>query len=208
MLSRVLDDKGGVRPTAPMGACSINIIYIFTGRYSSKGTVRPTVVIALHEELEEVSGVGKAAKLVFVQTFIPKLSVEALDKAILRRLAWGDKAMLNTGAFCPFKGCRAGKLGPVVGEDRLGRAPKRDRFVHGPRHPAAGQRGVGLDPETCPSMVVDDVEQSQRATIGQTVVNEVHAPSLIRSQGNHRLGLTAIKPLLAFAPTPHLQPCL
>lgn len=56
-----------------------------------------------------------------VKTFLPHLSIETLDKAILRWLSFGYETQLNPSLVCPFEHNFAGKFGSVTALDRFGK---------------------------------------------------------------------------------------
>jgi len=55
------------------------------------------------------------AEPVFVQAFIPKATVETLNKSVLRWLTWLNKSQLHTLLKGPLIGCAAGKLRALIG---------------------------------------------------------------------------------------------
>ncbi len=55
-----------------------------------------------------------------IQTFIPKFTIQAFHKGILRRLSWLDKAKCDARFLTPEEHCLAGKFCPIVASNLLG----------------------------------------------------------------------------------------
>lgn len=54
------------------------------------------------------------AEPVFIQAFIPKATVETLNKSVLRWLTWLNKSQLHTMRKGPLIECAAGKLRALI----------------------------------------------------------------------------------------------
>lgn len=142
-------------------------------------------------------------ELVLVEAFVAELAVEALDLAVLDRLARGDKAMLDLPVMSPALQSQAGRLGPVAVEQAAGPAPQIGHAIEHPSHTRSGLKGVGHDPQAFSGVIVMHRQQPRGASVDHPVMDEVAAPALIRLAGRGRPLETAVKPLLA-APA-HLQ---
>ena len=74
----------------------------------------------------EVAWRGDAAKItinseqLYIQAFIPEPSVEALDKAVLHRLAGPDEVQLHSMLIGPTVHDPAAKLRPIIHRDGFG----------------------------------------------------------------------------------------
>lgn len=73
--------------------------------------------------------------------------------------------------------------------------------------PFATERGVDLDPEALPGVVIDHREHTHLLPTGGAVVNEVQAPALVAFLWCLRLG-PSVDTLFAPLVLGHLQPCL
>ena len=86
----------------------------------------------------------QADKPVFVQALVAKLAVEAFDVRVLDRLARSNEAQRDAARVGPRVERAAGKLRPVVDDDRLRQA---DRGVQAIEH-ARRREGPGSERST------------------------------------------------------------
>lgn len=75
---------------------------------------------------------------VFIQAFIPELTVEALDVRILCRLTWLDQFKLYAMPIGPLIEGPAGKLRPLVCPDGFGIASEACSPIQYPCHIVTG----------------------------------------------------------------------
>jgi len=126
-----------------------------------------------------------------VQTLIAKLTVEALDVGVLDRLAGPNEAELDPTAIGPGVQRAAGEFRTVVADDHLRQADAVRQTVEDTDDAGTGQRAVDFDGWALVAEVVDDVERTEAAAVGQRVGHEVHRPPLTRRRGarqGHPLG--------------------
>ena len=68
-------------------------------------------------------GIGQVGEPVFVQAFIPELSVEAFNESILDRLAGFDEVQSHGVTIGPFIQCLADELRAIIDNDGPGQLP-------------------------------------------------------------------------------------
>ncbi len=73
------------------------------------------LVIVLPTVITDFPGMKNIAEPVFIQAFIPKETVETLNKSVLGWLTWLDKSQLNTMLKGPVIERAAGKLRALIG---------------------------------------------------------------------------------------------
>ena len=119
------------------------------------------VVVVFAERFEQFAGVGQAEELVFVETFVAELAVEAFDMGVLGGFSRGDEAVIHLPLMRPAVQGEPGKLRAVVGEQALRSPAQFDQPVEHADNAVARQRGVSLDPQALTGVVVDDREHPQ-----------------------------------------------
>ena len=123
-------------------------------------------VVVPPEFLDLVPGIVESHKPVLVEALVTKLTVEALDNAILDRLSRPDEIQPNPMAIGPRIECSAGKLGSVVHHQADGLATLLDGPFQDPCDPLTGQRGIDFDRQALPDEVIDHIERSEAPTCG------------------------------------------
>ena len=124
-----------------------------------------------------------SSKPVTVQTFISKLTVEALYKCILGGLSWLDKSQLHTRFSAPKEHCLAGKLGAIVTDDFSGLVATFKLLTQKSRNLGACDRHRDQLPHHLAWKVINHIQHSKPSAIAELVWNEVHRPALIHSRG-------------------------
>ena len=76
----------------------------------------PEVVVIEAPVLDDSSSISEIREPVEIQAFIPKLSIEALDKTVFDRSAWPDESQLHTIRVCPLVKGFACELRSVVND--------------------------------------------------------------------------------------------
>ena len=79
----------------------------------------PDLIVINSPSLDNLPGVFQAYKPVYIQAFIPKSAVEALDKCILNGLSRADEIEFDPLAVSPLIQSLTGKLRPVIYGDDL-----------------------------------------------------------------------------------------
>ena len=121
-------------------------------------TVRALVVVVFAERFEQFPGVSEVDELMFVETFVAKLSVEAFDVRVLRGFSRSDEAVVDLPFVRSAVQGETGKFRAVVGEPTLRPPAQFAKPVEHADNAVARQRGVGLDPQALAGVVVDDRE--------------------------------------------------
>lgn len=127
-----------------------------------------------------------------VEAFVAELGVEAFNERILRGFTWGSEVEFHAVLLRPVVQDFAGELGPVVERDGLGQAVGLGQAIQDgdDASPADGQ----IRPErgTLPGEVIDEGQGAEAATVGELVMDEVHAPAFLgpggRGYGHAGLG--------------------
>ncbi len=85
--------------------------------------MRPLGVVIDPPLFDGSPGVSQVGEPVFVQAFIPELSVKAFNKCILDRLTRFDEVQPDAVAISPFIQCLTDQFRPVIDDDSLGQLP-------------------------------------------------------------------------------------
>ena len=96
----------------------------------------PAVVVVLSPSLDCPTGVRQVDEPVFVEAFVPELSIEAFHIGVLNRLARFDTTELNARSLRPSEHGFAGRFGAVIDDDFL----RRTMPDHRGTGPAAPRR--------------------------------------------------------------------
>ena len=146
-----------------------------------------------------------------VQQFVPHPAVEALDGAVLGRLARRDVMPVDPGLARPRQHRVGRQLGAVVADDHARLAPPHNKGGKLARHPLARDRRAHDRRQALARDVVHDVQHAEAPAAHELVVHEVERPPLVR-QGKHRqrrAGADRAPPRLALAhgqPLPRVEP--
>ncbi len=129
------------------------------------------------------AGLPKRREQRLVETFIAEAAVEALDEAVLHGLARRDVVPIDAGVLTPLQDRHRCELGAVVRDngDRL--SAMSDNGIKLASDALAGQRCVGDKGETLAGGVVDDRQNPEPSSVGESVADEVQAPALIGTVG-------------------------
>src|SRR5690606_30092462 len=148
--------------------------------------VRPDVIEIEPPRFDAAPRVGQAKKPVQIEALVAKLSVEALDEAVLDRLTRSDEGQGHASLVGPLLERPAGALRAVVEDDAAGVATalSSDGVQDSPDS-MTGERGVDLDRQAFARGVVDDVERTKDAAAGQRVAHEVERPLDVGSDRYH-----------------------
>lgn len=198
-------------------------------RLPSELRVRPCGVVVELPPQECGSGLGEAGEQRLVQQLVPQAAVEALDEAILHRLAGRDVVPLDPRRASPDQDGVGGQLAAIVAHDHLRPAALCKQPVELASNPHTRQRRVRHQCQALAGAVVDDRQDPEAPAVGHLVGDEVQRPALVRSQRDHhrrpcpdrplaatsaadRQAFLAVEPeqplvvdLEAFAPEQHMQ---
>jgi hypothetical protein len=95
----------------------------------AKGGVRSLQVVVLDSGSDLDPYVGKANEQGLVEQFVAHSTVEALDVAVLHRLAQSDLVPLHADLAAPCEHCIAGELGAIVADDHARLAALGDQLA-------------------------------------------------------------------------------
>src|SRR4051812_43484861 len=92
--------------------------------------MRSHVVVLVSPELNLLSGISEVGEPALVQAFVTKLTVEALDMAVLRRFARLDEVQLYAALEGPGVESLGDELRTIVDADVLRLPPHRRKQRH------------------------------------------------------------------------------
>ncbi len=93
------------------------------------GTVRPLFIVLSSPGLNHKLRFLQRQKPVLVQTFIPKLAVEALNKRVLHRLPWLNEVQMHAVLHRPGIQGRPGEFRAVVQDQGVRQWPCGEQIV-------------------------------------------------------------------------------
>lgn len=100
-------------------------------------------VVILLAFFERFANVARCVKERFIQTFVPQLTVKALDKAVLLGFSRCDLIPIDAGFLHPLEYRHASEFSVVVRYDCLRHAPFSNYSIQLTRDPLARQLRVG-----------------------------------------------------------------
>ena len=109
-----------------------------------------------------------------IQTFVPKMPVEAFNIGILRRLARLDECELYTPGMGPFIKCQAGEFRPMINPDHPWQSSLPGNAIQYARHPLSREGGIHLNDDTLPGTVIDHIQTANAPAVSQAVMHEIH----------------------------------
>ena len=84
-----------------------------------------------------LSGVGETVEDFLVEAFVTELAIEALDEAVLLRLARRDVVPGDAGFILPFEDGATGQFAAIVRDDGFRPALEPDTAIELPHHACA-----------------------------------------------------------------------
>src|SRR6185312_964865 len=116
---------------------------------------------------------------VLVEALVAQPAVEALDEAILHRLAWCNVVPFDVAFLLPGQDGVRGELGAVVADDYARAASRLDDAVELAHDPRGGERGVRHQAEALSGAVIDQGEDAEAPAAHQRVRDEVERPAQV-----------------------------
>src|SRR3546814_7247182 len=110
----------------PLGAVLHNPPGSIGGRQPANTTMRPHMVVVVAPEPQHRAGMAERHEQRLVEALVTQAAVEALDIAVLLRLARRDVVPLDRSLLRPSQDRQAGTLGAVVAHDH----PRRRSEAH------------------------------------------------------------------------------
>lgn len=166
--------------------------------------MREVVGVVVLPGTDLLPGLAEGREQCLVQQLVPEAPVEALDEAVLHRLARRDVVPFDAGALAPRQDRHRGQLRVVVA-DHHGRAPPPgDHGVKLPGDAMSRQRRVRHQRQALAAVVVDHGQHPEPASVRQRVADEVEAPADVRRIWQQHRPTRAEGPLPA-APATHLE---
>src|SRR5258706_3655837 len=94
-------------------------------------------------------------------------AVEALDKGILHGFARRDVVPSDAGVISPCQDSVAGEFAAIVADHHLWLAALDHQPVQFPRHPGAGERGVGHQRQALARAIIDHGKDAEATAVGK-----------------------------------------
>lgn len=127
-----------------------------------------------------MAGVIEILEPVDAETGLPERTVEALDEAVLDRLAWTNRVQLNVVFGRPGGELLARESRAVVNDNLPGKPPLLAKLDEHADDASRRQREVHRDAHLLAAAVFEQVEGLKRPPVPQRVAHEVHQPTDIR----------------------------
>ena len=145
--------------------------------------MRSVLIVVFAPSLQLFAGVGKAHEPMGVQAFRAQLTIERLDEAVIRGLTWPREVQGNRIGISPEIKVARNELAAVVDPYRLGIADlTADAFERLDNILAAiGEPCIGRGAEA--GMGVDNRENTELVAQCQLVMNKIHRPNIIGTDG-------------------------
>src|SRR5262249_42749354 len=124
------------------------------------------------------SGVVERDELMHVQALVAQASVERLDESVLYGFAGPDEVELDAALIRPVLERSGGELRAVIDGDRARDRAAAEDSIEGDGHGAARHGGGDLQQWTLATPLVDYREHPELPSVGQRIVDEIHAPAL------------------------------
>ena len=188
----------------PLGAGLRNPPGSIGGRQPANTAMRAHMVVVVSPEPQHRAGMAERHEQRLVEAFVAQTTVEALDVAVLLRLARRDVVPLDRSLLRPSQDRQAGQLGAVVADHRMRLPPDAHQAGQFPRHPSTRQRRIGHQRQALASVVIDYAQDTEAPAADQAVGDEVERPTLVRTTGQHHWPARAQRPL-APATATHAQ---
>lgn len=110
-------------------------------------------------------GAGEAAEKMLAEALVPQPADEALNKAVLHRLARRDVMPFDLAVPAPGEDRMRGQVGAIVTDHHARPASLLADAIKLPGHPLAGQGGVDYGRQAFPAEVVNHAQDAKsRAT--------------------------------------------
>ena len=166
----------------------------------------PPFIVIAPPPLDQLLGVRDRQEGVHVETLVSQPAIETLDQRVLHRLAGPNEVERHVAPIRPLVERLGRELRAVVDCDRLRERTPRGQGLQGLNNALSGQGHIGLHQHTLTTPLINHGEDPKRASGGQLVMHEVHAPGLIAPSGRWHGAPVQAEPLLPSRAQPHLQP--
>src|SRR5215213_7035953 len=160
-----------------------------------RGGADPAPVVG--PSLNDAPGLSQAGEPARVEAFLAEAAVEALDRAVLHRLARVDEEQLHAVLVSPAIEVAAAKFRPVVDRQHVRVAAFGADLVEHANDPGARQRKVDQDRRALARAVVLQVGGAELAPAGEAILGEVERPALV---GGDRAPMTRHRATPALPP--------
>ena len=145
--------------------------------------MRSSLIVLDHPSLSHLPDIGQALEQVQVQRLSSEAAVESLNEGVLGRLAGLDVVDADIVRLAPAGEGPPQELGAVVDPQRLGQSPRGAQPLEDANRALRSQRGVRLNDQGFPAVVVDDAEHPHLDSASQRIGQEVGRPSVVDSIG-------------------------
>ena len=131
--------------------------------------MRSTAVVVDPPFIDDPAGVRQAPEEVLVEALVPEAPVQALDEAVLLRLAGRDGVPLDATFLLPAQHRMRREFGSVVLDDGKRPAAQFDEAIEFADNPPPGERDVGNQRQALAGEVVHDHEHPEAPAVRQRV---------------------------------------
>ena len=152
------------------------------------------MVVELAPLLDQHSSFPQIPEPFPVQTFVPQLSVEAFNKAVLPGSARRNECRADPPVTKPAHHCSCGELSSLVGANVRGLAVKPHEPRQNENHILARERARNLQCEAFARVLIKHAKHSKRPPIGKAIMHEVVTPHAVRMRGTWQPDIRAATP--------------
>lgn len=156
------------------------------GRAVIEAAVWPFMVVFGSPRSDPAPCFPEIAEPAGVKTLVAQPSVEAFNESVLNRLSRFNVIELDSVIDSPREKVTAGEFAAVIHANPFWSATLRDHTVQRTGNATAGQTGIDFQGEAFAGEGVDNRQYADRPPVGQTIVNEIERPLLIRLSGKIR----------------------
>jgi len=142
-------------------------------------SVGPDRVVVASPALDDDLGLAQSVEDLAVEQLIAKAGVEALDVAVLPRVASLDVSGLGADSCYPFLHGLGDELRSVVGPDVSGNAPQDEQVGQNVDHIDRLELASDTDRQAFMDELVEHVEHPILASVMGAVLDEVVGPDMI-----------------------------
>lgn len=160
----------------------------FLGEHQGEGVRRDAADGGVGAEVvDQEARFGERTESVLVEAVVAEGAVEGFDEGILQWFAGLDVVEGDAGSLSPEMEIATGKLGAVVGGDDGGQTARAGELIEDGNDGGPADEGIYVESQALAREVIDEGEATEAASAGELVMDEDHAPALVRSRGSRSI---------------------